>query len=72
MLFFWTLQRGGLPLSQAGRDLSVKSANTLFASLGNEIVFNVCRGLLHHLAPYKHWLIKRRRKRGGRREGKDL
>lgn len=70
MLFFWTLQRGGgLPLSQAGHNLSVKSANTLFASLGNEIVFNICRGLLHHLALYRHWLIKRRRKRRSRIDG---
>lgn len=45
MFFLWTLWRKGLPLSQAGRDLSVKSANILFASLGNEIVFNICRGL---------------------------
>lgn len=67
-----TLQRGGLPLSQAGRDLSGKSANILLANLGNEIVFNICRGFLHHLALQRHWLIKRRRKKRSRREGQRI
>lgn len=46
----------GSPPSVPGRpsDLLLKSANIFLSSLGNEIVLNICIGLFHCPALYRH------------------